>query len=241
MNTLYKHTLQLAILASLAGPVLAQAEHAAAPRKDTTSSADKQAASASRHVNDAVAVVHKLEMEDSMRPLIAAAKGVFVIPSYGRAAAGIGADGGTGILLARRADGSWAEPVFYTTGGLSVGLQAGAQGGTVAFVLNNQKAIDVFLKKTSVSLNASAGLTVLNWNKMVEKTAGAGDVVAWSDTKGLFGDVATVEVSGIRFNQKLNNAYYHRTLSATDVIEGKASNPQSQLLVRTITAAAANP
>lgn len=237
MKALNKKALQLAIAALLAGPVLVQAQDAPAAKPDSTSSADKQAATAARHVTEAVATVQKLEQEDRMRTLLSTAKGVFIVPSYGRAAVGIGAEGGTGVLLVRRDDGSWAEPVFYSTGGLSLGLQAGAQGGMLVLVLNNDKAVHAFLKKTSVSLNAKTGLTVLNWNKMAQGSAGTGDVIAWADTKGLFGDLVTVEVNGIRFNQKLTNAYYHRSLSASDVIDGKTSNPQAEPLVQALGAA----
>ena len=73
---------------------------------------------------------------------------------------------------------------------------------------------------------------------MVQGTAGAGDVVAWSDTQGLFGDVATVQVNDIRFNQNVTNAYYERTLSATDVIKGTTNNPQAAPLVDALVAAA---
>jgi lipid-binding SYLF domain-containing protein len=173
-------------------------------------------------------------MDDRMRSLLTAAKGVFIVPSYGRAAIGLGAEGGAGILLVKQGDSGWSQPVFYNTGGLSIGLQAGAQGGMLVFVLNNQKAVDAFFKKTSVSLNAKAGLTVLNWSKMTQGSLGTGDIVAWSDTKGLFGDVATVELNGIRYNQKLNDAYYHRTLSASDIIAGKTSNAQADLLVQAL-------
>lgn len=228
------------ILFSLLG--YAGVAHAAAPlqaQADTTSAAPKQEARASAHVSDAVAVVRKLESVERMRGMLQNAKGIFIVPSYGRAAVGVGAAGGTGLLLVRRADGSWSDPAFYSTGGLSVGLQAGAEGGNLVLVLNNDKAINEFLKKNNFSVNAKAGLTVLNWNKMVQGSAGTGDVVAWSDTTGLFGDVLTVEVNNIRFNQKVTNAYYQRALSASDVIARKTSNAQAAPLVDALAAIAA--
>lgn len=237
MNALNNKALQLAMIALLAGPAWAQ--DAPAARPDTTTRAGHDAAVAARHVTDADTTVRKAAEDERMRTLLAKARGVFVVPSYGRAAVGVGAAGGAGILLVRRDDDGWSDPVFYNTGGLSVGLQAGAQGGALVLVLTNQKAVDVFLKRTNVSLNAKAGLTVLNWSKLAQGSAGTGDVVAWADTKGLFGDLATVEVNGIRFNQKLNNAYYNRTLSASDVIGGKTSNPQAEPLLRTLDAASA--
>jgi hypothetical protein len=43
----------------------------------------------------------------------------------------------------------------------------------------------------------------------------------------------------VRYNQNLNNAYYHRTLSASDIIDGKTSNPQANLLVQALSASTA--
>lgn len=238
MKATHKHILHLAVLAMFAAPAFAQTAAAPAAKADTTSSAAKQNKAASRHVSDAIAVVHKLDGEQRIHRVLGDAKGVFIVPSYGRAAVGVGAAGGTGVLLVRQPNGGWSDPIFYTTGGLSVGLQAGAEGGALVLVLNNEKALNEFLKKNNFSLNAKAGLTVVNWNKMVQGSAGTGDVVAWSDTKGLFGDIATVEVNDIRFNQRLTNAYYHRSLSASDVIDGMTSNPQAQPLVKALVAVA---
>jgi lipid-binding SYLF domain-containing protein len=237
MNIIDVHVLRWATAALLAGPVLAHAQDA--PRTDTTSSAARQSAAAERHVVQAVSVAHQLEMDERMRALLAAAKGVFIVPKYTRAAIGVGAEGGAGLLLLRVADAGWSQPVFYDTAGLSLGLQVGAQGGMLAFVLNNQKAVDAFMKKTSIALNAKAGLTVVNWNRMVQGSAGAGDVVAWSDSRGVFGDAASIELTGVRYNQNLNDAYYHRTLAASDIIDGKTSNPHANLLVQALSASMA--
>jgi lipid-binding SYLF domain-containing protein len=197
----------------------------------------RQEATATRHVTNAVAVVRKLEKVDRMQDVLKNARGIFIVPSYGRVAAGVGAAGGTGLLLVRHAGGDWTGPVFYNTGGLSVGLQVGAEGGNLVLILNNDKALDEFMKKNNVAINAKAGLTVLDWNKMVQGSAGTGDVTAWSDTKGLLGDAATVEVKDIRFNQKMTTAYYRRTLSAADVIDGKTTSAQSAPLFQALAAA----
>lgn len=228
--------LALTVMSILAGQAHAQATQERRVQADTTSSASKQRTNASRHVSDAIAVVRKLEAEEGAQGLLKGARGVFISPSYGRAALGLGAAGGTGILLVHRADGSWSDPVFYNTGGLSLGLQAGAQGGALVLVLNNEKALNEFFKKNNFSLNAKAGLTVVNWNKAVQGSAGDGDVLAWSDTKGLFGDLATVEVNDIRFSQSLTNAYYNRSLSASDIVQGRTNNPQAQPLVDALAA-----
>lgn len=236
MDAISENVLRFVVALLLASPGLLLAQDNRPASTDTTASADRQMNAAEHHVSDAVNVVRRLQMDPHMGSLLATAKGLFIVPSYKRAAVAIGAEGGAGVLVVRREDGAWSQPVFYNTAGLSLGLQAGAQGGMLAFLLNNQKAIDAFLKKNSVSLSASAGLTVVNWNKMAQRStnAEAGDVIAWSDTKGLFGNAATLELNGIRFSQNLNNAYYHRTLSASDIIAGKSTNPQADRLVQAL-------
>lgn len=225
-----------AALALASGTAHAQdtPKSASSQRDNTGTRAAKQEATAARHVTDAVAVVRAMEAEPRMHTLLQQSRGVFIVPTYGRAALAVGASGGTGILLVRGAGGGWSGPAFYNTGGLSVGLQAGAQAGSLALVLMNQKAVDEFVKKNNFSLNAKAGLTVVNWSRMAQGSAGTGDVVAWSGTKGLFGDLATVEINDVRYNQNLTNAYYHRTLPVSDVISGAVVNAQAEPLIQAL-------
>lgn len=231
-----------AVLLLAAGAAQAQsqasAQAGAGQRDDTSARADKQEATASRHVTDAVVVVRAMDAEPRMQSLLQQCKGVFIVPSYGRAALGVGASGGAGVLVVRRPGGDWSNPAFYNMGGISLGLQAGAQGGSLALVLMNDKAVNEFVKKNNFSLNAKAGLTVINWSRMAQGSAGTGDVIAWSGTKGLFGDLATIEVNDVRFNQSLTNAYYHRTLPVSDVIAGAAANTQAEPLVQALANAA---
>ncbi len=208
-------------------PAPAPAPATRAAPADTASKAQKNAEA---RVTAALAVVPQIEAEPRMKQLLQTAKGILIVPKYGRAALGVGAEGGAGLLLLKHADGSWSSPAFYDLGGLTVGLQAGGEGGAIAMVLNNDKAVSEVMKKTNFSLNAEAGLTVVNWSKMAMGTAGTGDVVAWSGTKGLFGDAAAIGLTGIRFNEKLTNAYYGRTLAPKDIASASVSNAQAKPL-----------
>ncbi len=205
---------------------------------DPAGTGAKPAQRAARRVSDALSVVRRLEAEPRMKQLLQQAKGVLIVPSYGRAALGVGAHGGAGLLLLKRPDGGWSGPAFYDLGGLTVGLQAGVEGGPIALVLNNEKAVNEFMKKNNLALSADAGLTVLNWSRLAQGTAGTGDVVAWSGTKGLFGDVVAVGVNDVRFNQSLTNAYYGRTLSPREIAAGTVSNPQAEPLQQALGQAA---
>lgn len=203
-----------------------QAASATAPADDTEAQRKEAAA---RRVADAAAVVRTMNATPRLAELLARARGVYIVPTYGRAALGIGAEGGSGVLVTRRPDGQWGNPVFYTIGGISLGLQAGAEGGPIALILMNQKAVDHFRKRNNFSLSADAGLTVINYARMAQGTT-AGDVVAWSGGKGLFGNAATISIDGIRFNQRLTHAYYGKPVMAPEAIDNATPDPQSEAL-----------
>ena len=218
------------------GPAMAQSDSRQSSAPDL---AAKSMENANKRVEAAIPVVHELQADTRMQPLLQQAKGMLIIPSYGRAALGIGAQGGGGLLLVRRPDGSWSGPAFYNLGGLTLGLQAGAEGGPIVMVLNNDKAVNAVMKKNNFSLNAAAGLTVVNWRKMAQGTVGIGDVVAWSATKGLFGDVVAVGLSDIRFNQHLTDAFYGRTLSPKDFATANIDDPRAAPLQQALSEASA--
>lgn len=198
-------------------------------RATDSDSATRRQQAAVKHVSDAVGVVHTMSNDTGMPALLGRARGVFIVPTYGRAALGIGGAGGAGVLMVRRADGSWGNPVFFDTGGLSIGLQAGVEGGPIALVLLNQKAVDSFRNRNNFSLSADAGLTVVNFARMAQGST-AGDVVAWSGSKGLFGNAATVGINDVRYNQRLTEAYYGKPMTALQAIDSTETNVQADAL-----------
>ncbi|BDT59581.1 lipoprotein [Massilia varians] len=200
-------------------PNAAQPAETGAQRKET----------AARRVADAAGVARTMAATPAIAALLGRARGVYIVPTYGRAALGLGAEGGSGVLMTRHADGRWGNPVFYTIGGISLGLQAGAEGGPFALLLMNQKAVDHFRKRNNFSLNADAGLTVINYARMAQGTT-AGDVVVWSGSKGLFGNAATIAIDGIRYNQRLTHAYYGKPITALEAMDGGTPEPQSEPL-----------
>ena len=137
--------------------------------------------------------------------------------------------GPAGVLLVKE-EGKWSEPAFYTFGGLSAGAQAGLEAGSIALVLNNDKAVANFMQNNKFSLGANAGLTVVNWSKQAERDAGRGDVVVWAEAKGVFGGVA-VAINDIHFDRKETAGYYQQSqVTAKDVLGGKLTNPHSAAL-----------
>lgn len=235
MHSGKRRTVIAAAMAAVVGLGFAAEQQGAQPDKPDMSSGAAQRASA--RVNSAIATVRKLEADPRIRNILPQAKGILIVPSYGKAALGVGAHGGGGLLMLKHPDGAWSGPAFYDLGGLSLGLQAGIEGGPVALVLMNDKAVRETLKKNNFSLSADAGLTVLNWSKLAQGYAGTGDVIAWSATTGLLGDAVAVGLNDVRFNQTLTNAYYGRALSPQAVTEGSVSNAEAEPLRRAMASA----
>ncbi|HYD63546.1 MAG TPA: lipid-binding SYLF domain-containing protein [Noviherbaspirillum sp.] len=223
------------VLASLASASFAQsstapeAQSGSSAQTGSARSGSREADDAMKQVNDSVNVVKKMESDPEVRKLLQQAKGVFIIPHYGRGALGVGAEGGEGVVLANN-NGKWSNPGFYNFGGVSVGLQAGAEAGPVAMILMNEKAVNNFMQDNKFSLTADAGLTIVNYKAKGEAAAGRGDVVVWRDTKGALADVA-IGVTDVNFDDDENKAFYKAEVSPKDIISGKARSNQAAQLI----------
>lgn len=182
---------------------------------------------ATQLVTEATEVVREMERDPDLMQALQQAQGIFIVPDYGRAAVGVGGRGGEGVVLVKQ-DGSWSNPAFYSFGGISAGVQAGIEAGSIAMILNNQKAVNSFRQDTNWSLNADAGLTVVAWSGRAQGNAGKGDVTVWSDAKGLFGDLA-ISVTGINFDEEATSAFYGRQVAMQEIFGGQVRNAPPQV------------
>ena len=228
-------TLTLAValaLSSLAGGVSAQAASTTTPAANAThpatgKEARDEARGAAQDVQLATQVIHRMDARTDLKNVLEQAKGVFVVPKYGKGALGVGGQGGVGLLLVRNG-ATWSNPAFYNFGGVSIGLQAGGEGGAMVLVLNNDKAVNSFLQNNNWSLDANAGLTVVNWSREGQGSAGKGDVTLWSDAKGLYGAL-NVGVTDIKYDADQTSAFYGQQLTARDVVEGNRGTSKQQV------------
>lgn len=216
---------------------LATAQTSAPPGVTTGNEAVTQAdvRDAAQQVSEAARVVRQMEQDEGMAQLLQQAEGVFILADYGRAALGLGGRGGEGVLLVKQ-NGEWSDPAFYNLGGVSAGVEVGIETGNIAFVLNNEKAVNSFRQQNNWSLNADAGLTIVAWSARGQAAAGKGDVVAWSDTEGVFGDLA-ISVTDINFDEDETSAYYGKQVALSDIINGKVTSPQSEPLKQALASA----
>ena len=180
-------------------------------------------------VNDAAETLQKMRANEGIRKLMERAKGMLIVPEYGRGAAGVGLRGGEGILLAQK-DGKWSSPMFYNIGGVSVGAQFGAEGGEIAMLLMNDKALERFHDEASFSLNVGADLTIVDFSAMSQAEIGkeGADVVFWSDTEGAFAG-ATLSATNIAWDGDENRSYYGREVTSKQVLSGAVKGEMGAL------------
>lgn len=179
-------------------------------------------------IDEAVTVVGQMKRDEGFQDVLEKAKGIYIVPDYGKGAAIVGGEGGAGLVLAKQ-DGEWSDPAFYNFGGVSLGVQAGGEAGAMAFILMTDDAVNAFKSGNKVTLDADAGFTIVNWSGDAEASWGKADVVTWSDTEGLFGG-ASVGVTDINWDDDSNKALYGAGTDMSAILSGEAETTDADAL-----------
>ena len=168
--------------------------------------------------------------DDIPQDLLDKAECIVVLPSVKKAAFGIGASYGRGVMICRSGahyTGPWGPPALYALEGASIGFQLGVQGTDFVLLVMNPKGAGSLLS-SKVKLGADASAAAGPKGRTAE---GATDVVmsaeilSYSRNKGLFAGVS-LEGSTLRSDGSANEKLYGRKLSAKDIIRGgKVKSP----------------
>src|SRR5580658_4451573 len=168
--------------------------------------------------------------EDIPQDLLDKAECIIVLPSVKKAAFGIGASYGRGVMLRRGGinyTGPWGPPALYALEGASIGFQIGVQGTDFVLLVMNPAGARSLLK-SKVKLGADASAAAGPKGRTAE---GATDIVmtaeilSYSRNKGLFAGVS-LEGSTLRSDGSANEKLYGKQVSARDIIrDGKVKAP----------------
>lgn len=172
----------------------------------------------------------------ALRRYAAEAKGILVVPTMVKGGFIIGASGGSGVLLGRGEDGkTWSEPVFYTLGSVTFGLQIGGEVSEIALLVMTDKGMDSLL---SSSAKLGGDISVAAGPVGAGAKAQIADILAFSRTKGLYGGI-NLEGAIIDVRDDWNRDYYGKAVRPVDVLVKKSvSNPGSKALRQAVAAAA---
>jgi lipid-binding SYLF domain-containing protein len=163
------------------------------------------------------------------------AKAMVIIPRSLRGGFIVGASGGNAVMIARKDDGSWSEPVFMTIGSLSFGFQAGVEGSEVILAVMTQRGVENIL---STSVKLGGDLTVAAGPIGAGAKAQTADILAFSRSRGLYGGIS-LEGAVLKARHSWNRGYYGADVRPLDVIFlDKVSRPNSAVLQNAVWALA---
>jgi lipid-binding SYLF domain-containing protein len=190
-------------------------------------------------VEKAALAVEQFEKDPNMegfRELAKKAKGMLILPQMVRAAFVLGASGGSGLMVARgEPAGQWRGPAFYTLGGASFGFQAGADAAEVIILAMTDRGVSKLLSP-QVKLGADISVAVgpAGGGAAAASAGLSADLVSYSVAKGLYGGFS-VDGSVVGVRSALNEAYYGKAVSPTDIlVKGAVKNAQANALIEKV-------
>jgi len=166
-------------------------------------------------------------LKDSLRELSKEARAMFIVPQLLRGAFVFGGAGGSGVLLVREEKtGNWSQPVFYTIGSASFGLQIGGDASELVLVVRSQKGLEEFYR-SDFKLGANVGIAAGPVGGGASVHGIAADIIAYARKKGAFAGMA-LDGAWVAVSDESNRAYYGQPVRPVDiVVKGSVSNPKS--------------
>ncbi|KAJ3091065.1 hypothetical protein HK100_007277, partial [Physocladia obscura] len=175
--------------------------------------------------------VGMLDKAEALIPqnIISQAKGVAIL-QVTRVGFHVSGRYGTGVVVARLADGTWSPPAVIKTGGIGLGFVFGAEVTDAVFVLNTDDAVNAFcsgqftlggnlsLAAGPVGRAAEAGISL-------GSSAIAVPIFTYSKTQGLLVG-ASFEGSVVTEGKKENVAFYGSDVSVKEILHGFVPRPQ---------------
>jgi lipid-binding SYLF domain-containing protein len=160
--------------------------------------------------------------DDIPQDLIDKARCVIVFPSVLKAAFGVGASYGRGVMTCRTGDdfhGPWGAPSMMALEGGSIGFQIGGQATDfVLLVMNDRGASSILASKVKLGGDASAaaGPKGRDAEAATDVTMRA-EVLTYSRARGLFAGIS-LEGSTVRPDNDGNEAVYGKKIEARDIV-----------------------
>ncbi|CAG8011219.1 unnamed protein product [Penicillium salamii] len=170
--------------------------------------------------------------------ILAGAKGLAILTVLKAGFLGSGRFG-SGIVVARLADGTWSAPSAIATAGAGIGGQIGFELTDFVFILNDAAAVRTFSQFGTLTLGGNVSLAAGPVGRNAEaagaaSTKGVAAVFSYSKTKGLFAGVS-LEGSMLVERKDANEKLYRSRVSASQLLTGSVRPPPaSDALMRVL-------
>jgi len=172
-----------------------------------------------------------LDMPDKGIPksVLDGSKCVIVLPSVKKAAVGIGASYGRGLMTCRSGEnykGPWSAPIMMASSGGSIGFQIGGQATDfVILVMNDGGARSLLNNK--VKLGADSSVAAGQVGRTAEASTNVrmqAQMLSYSRSQGVFGGVS-LSGSTLRPDDGANEHLYGQKIKPEEIISGKVPVP----------------
>jgi lipid-binding SYLF domain-containing protein len=153
-------------------------------------------------------------------------KCVAVVPSVLKAALGVGARHGSGVMACRNASG-WSSPAFINISGGSVGMQAGAESTDLVLFFMNDRGARSLVNGTHITLGGNASVAAGPFGRSGEAATNLelkAEIYSYARSKGLFAGLA-LEGAHLGTNAEDITNYYGAGTTYKQVLFG--SGPTS--------------
>jgi lipid-binding SYLF domain-containing protein len=156
--------------------------------------------------------------------LMERAYAVAVIPAVIKVGLGIGGRRGKGVLVVRKDNGSWSNPIFVNLTGGSFGFQVGVQSADVVLVFTSKQSIEGIVGgKVTLGADASVAAGPIGRQSSAATDIGlTAQVYSYSRASGLFAGVA-LDGSAITIDSASNESFYKKPeILASEIIRSDA-------------------
>lgn len=156
--------------------------------------------------------------------LLERAYAVAVVPDVIKVGLGIGGRRGKGVMVIRKDNGEWSNPVFVNLTGGSFGFQVGVQSTDVVLVFTSRRSIEGIVGgKVTLGADASVAAGPVGRQSSAATDIGlTAQVYSYSRASGLFAGVA-LDGSAMTIDSSSNESFYGRAgVLASDIIRSDA-------------------
>ena len=158
--------------------------------------------------------------ENAIPPnLLNRAYAVAVIPGSIKGGFIIGGTYGKGIVVARRAEGSWSNPAFVQLIQGSLGFQAGAQSTDLILVFKTQRALDG-LTRGKITLGGDASIAAGPVGRQATASTDLqmqSEIYSYARSRGFFAGVS-LQGGVMSMDRKANGEYYQGETSPVKIL-----------------------
>ncbi|NP_001410169.1 SH3 domain-containing YSC84-like protein 1 [Danio rerio] len=158
--------------------------------------------------------------------VIAKAQGLAILSVF-KAGFMITARGGSGIVIARLADGSWSAPSAIGIAGLGGGFEIGLESSDFVIILNQRRAVEAFSKGGNLTLGGNFTVAVGPLGRNVEADVAVRSTAAvysYCKSRGLYAGVSLVG-SYLIERKDTNRKFYGKDIRASAILNGDVEPP----------------